>query len=99
MKRDDHEHLLELFYECPLKGEEYTFYCDVCDRVVPRDHWTYYCKGCDYGTHLDCVHRKECGNTSGDPAVDARTNQQRLEEAVEVARISAIGRQNALGNI
>ncbi|KAI3743756.1 hypothetical protein L1987_56822 [Smallanthus sonchifolius] len=100
VKRDDHEHVLKLFYECPLMGEEYTFFCDVCNRVVHRDHWTYYCKECDFGTHLDCVDREVCDETSGDdPVVDARSDQQRVEESNEYARISAIGRQNALDNI
>ncbi|KAK9051599.1 hypothetical protein SSX86_028226 [Deinandra increscens subsp. villosa] len=100
VKRDDHEHVLKLFYECPLKGEEYTFFCDVCNRVVHRDHWTYYCKECDFGTHLDCVNGPLCDETSGDDHVgDARNDEQRLKEAIEVARISAIGRQNALDNI
>ncbi|KAL8228034.1 hypothetical protein R6Q57_015618 [Mikania cordata] len=99
VKRDDHEHALKLCYECPLMGDEYTFLCDVCNRVVHRDHWTYYCKECDFGTHLDCVNRPVCDETSGDHVVDARTDQQMLEEAVEIARISAIARKNMLENI
>ncbi|XP_076956775.1 uncharacterized protein LOC143632069 [Bidens hawaiensis] len=99
VKRDDHEHVLKLFYECPLMGEEYTFFCDVCNRVVHRDHWTYYCKECDFGTHLDCVHCQVCDETSADHVDDTRTAQQRLEEAMEIARISAIARKNMLDNI
>ncbi|KAL4585795.1 hypothetical protein LXL04_010421 [Taraxacum kok-saghyz] len=84
VKRNDHEHALKLFFECPLMGEEYTFYCDVCNRVVPPGHWTYYCKECEYGTHLDCVGREECNDQkNGDHVVDARTNMQKLEKAVE----------------
>ncbi|GKD77619.1 zinc finger, PHD-type, C1-like protein [Tanacetum coccineum] len=43
VKRDDHQHVLKLYYEGPLNGEDYALYCDVCNRVVPRDHWAYYC--------------------------------------------------------
>ncbi|XP_023738829.1 uncharacterized protein LOC111886818 [Lactuca sativa] len=67
VKRSDHVHALKLFYECPLMGDEYTFYCDVCNLVVPLGHWTYYCQECDFGTHLDCVDREEGDETSGDP--------------------------------
>ncbi|KAI3719164.1 hypothetical protein L6452_20058 [Arctium lappa] len=99
VKREDHEHMLKLSYKCPLKGEEYTFYCDVCNRVVPKDHWTYYCNVCAYGTHLDCVDGEVCDETSEDPVVDVRNNLKRLEEAMEAARIDAITRANILNNI
>ncbi|KAK1424919.1 hypothetical protein QVD17_20260 [Tagetes erecta] len=99
VKREDHEHVLKLCYECPLMGEEYTFFCDVCSRVVHRDHWTYYCKECDFGTHLDCVESEVVDEASEDHVVDGRSDQQRLKEAMEVARISAIGRKNMLDNI
>ncbi|PWA93357.1 zinc finger, PHD-type, C1-like protein [Artemisia annua] len=96
VKRDDHQHLLKLYYKCPLKGEDYTFYCDVCNRVVLQDHWTYYCKDCDYGTHLDCVDREESDDLGGDPNADERTNELTLAETIEIARISALGRKYAL---
>ncbi|KAF5760976.1 putative chromatin regulator PHD family [Helianthus annuus] len=99
VKRDDHEHVLKLFYEAPLMGEEYTFFCDVCSRVVHKDHWTYYCKECDFGTHLECVNRQVCDESSGDQVDDSRTDQERLDEAYEIARINALGRKYSLENI
>ncbi|GKA61551.1 zinc finger, PHD-type, C1-like protein [Tanacetum coccineum] len=96
VKRDDHEHALKLYYECPLKEDEYTFYCDVCNEVVSQDHWTYYCQECDYGTHSDCVDREKSDDLSGDPNAEERTNELTLAEANEIYRISAIGRQYAL---
>ncbi|XP_071709055.1 uncharacterized protein [Rutidosis leptorrhynchoides] len=94
VKRDDHDHELKLFYECPLKGDEYTFYCDACNRVVHRDHWTYYCKECDYGTHLNCVDREICNEES-----DHEERVETLAEVMESHRIQAICRQNAIDNI
>ncbi|KAK9051598.1 hypothetical protein SSX86_028225 [Deinandra increscens subsp. villosa] len=96
VKRDDHEHVLKLLYECPTKGREYTFSCDVCNRVVHRDHWTYYCKECDFGTHLDCVNRPVCDETSGD---HVRTDLQRLNEAMKATLIDAISNHNILYTI
>ncbi|GJZ82688.1 zinc finger, PHD-type, C1-like protein [Tanacetum coccineum] len=65
----------------PLKGEAgHTFYCDICYRVVPGNHWAYSCQDCDYGTHLDFVDREGCDDSSGDPNADARTSEQRRKE-------------------
>ncbi|GKB34240.1 zinc finger, PHD-type, C1-like protein [Tanacetum coccineum] len=83
VKRDDHEHAFKLYYECPLKEDEYTFYCDFCNEVVSQDHWTYYCQECNYGTHSDCVDREVCDDLRGDPNDEMENDEQGLDEEIE----------------
>ncbi|XP_071736104.1 uncharacterized protein [Rutidosis leptorrhynchoides] len=96
MKRSDHEHLLKLFYSCPVKNEDYTFSCDVCHGEVQKDRWVYYCESCDYGTHLGCVDCDECEADSINDAeaqlnsvMDARAQLERLQLQMQMARQQA----------
>ncbi|KAK9051596.1 hypothetical protein SSX86_028223 [Deinandra increscens subsp. villosa] len=82
-KRDDHKHMLKLFYSCPVKDEEFTFSCDVCHGEVQKDRWVYFCESCDYGTHLGCVDCEECER---DSILDAQAHLQRLQIRMEMAR-------------
>lgn len=84
--RSDHEHILKLYYSCPVKGEEYTFSCDVCHVDVQKDRWTYYCESCDYGTHLGCVDCEEC---VADSILDTQMQLQRLQFQLEMSRQNA----------
>ncbi|KAK1424923.1 hypothetical protein QVD17_20264 [Tagetes erecta] len=86
VKRDDHKHMLKLFYSCPVKDEDYTFYCDVCHGEVQKDRWVYYCEQCDYGTHLGCVDCEECER---DSIIDTQAQLQRLQLQMEMARQQA----------
>ncbi|KVH87734.1 C1-like protein [Cynara cardunculus var. scolymus] len=82
VERNDHEHVLKLFYSCPKKGEE-EFSCDVCHGAVQKDRWAYYCESCDYCTHLGCV---DCDECEGDSVLDAQMQLQRLQLQMEMTR-------------
>nr|GEY12687.1 hypothetical protein [Tanacetum cinerariifolium] len=86
VKRSDHEHVLKLFYSCPVKNEDDTISCDVCHGGVQKDRWVYYCESCDYGTHLGCVDCEECEEYS---IIDAQAQLQRLQLQMEMARQQA----------
>ncbi|XP_076956730.1 uncharacterized protein LOC143632018 [Bidens hawaiensis] len=86
VKRPDHKHPLKLFYSCPVKDEDYTFYCDVCHDEAQKDRWVYYCEPCDYGTHLGCVDCEECER---DSILDTQAQLQRLQLQMEMARQNA----------
>ncbi|KAI3498563.1 hypothetical protein L1887_34339 [Cichorium endivia] len=86
VQRSDHEHMLKLYYSCPVKGEEYTFTCDVCHVAIQKDRWTYYCESCDYGTHLGCVDCEEC---VADSILDTQMQLQRLQFQMEMSRQNA----------
>ncbi|XP_076956774.1 uncharacterized protein LOC143632068 [Bidens hawaiensis] len=78
MKRPDHEHVLKLFYSCPVKGtEDFTVSCDVCDGAIQKDRWVYYCESCnDFDVHLGCVDREK---RERDSVMDTQLQLQRLQ--------------------
>ncbi|KAK1424921.1 hypothetical protein QVD17_20262 [Tagetes erecta] len=76
VNRPDHEHVLKLFYSCPVQGEEYSVSCDVCYGSVQKEEWGYYCESCDFGTHLGCV---DCEKGETDSVVDAQMQLQMLQ--------------------
>ncbi|MFS8026744.1 putative chromatin regulator PHD family [Helianthus anomalus] len=76
VKRADHEHALKLFYSCPVKGEEFTVSCDVCQGAIQKDRWAYYCESCDFETHLDCVKGEK---RERDSVMDTQVQLQRLQ--------------------
>ncbi|THG15523.1 hypothetical protein TEA_012044 [Camellia sinensis var. sinensis] len=85
VKREDHEHLLTLFYSSPYKKSEedsakdLIFYCDVCQISVDDSCWVYYCQDCDYGTDLHCV-------TAEKRPEEEETKEYSAEEAVAKAQ-------------
>ncbi|KAF5760982.1 putative chromatin regulator PHD family [Helianthus annuus] len=76
VKRADHEHALKLFYSCPVKGEEFTVSCDVCQGAIQKDRWAYYCESCDFETHLGCVKGEK---RQRDSVMDTQVQLQRLQ--------------------
>ncbi|KAI3498562.1 hypothetical protein L1887_34338 [Cichorium endivia] len=83
VKRSDHEHMLKLYYSCPVEGEEYTLSCNVCHMAVEKDRWAYYCETCDYCTHLGCVDYEE---RLVDSVLDTQVQLQRLQLQMEMTR-------------
>ncbi|KAK1424920.1 hypothetical protein QVD17_20261 [Tagetes erecta] len=84
VNRPDHEHVLKLFYSCPVQGEEYSVSCDVCYGSVQKDEWGYYCESCDFGTHLGCVHCEKCER---DSVVDAQMQLHNSQMQLHMLRL------------
>uniref|UniRef100_A0A5B6ZCU8 DC1 domain-containing protein n=1 Tax=Davidia involucrata TaxID=16924 RepID=A0A5B6ZCU8_DAVIN len=77
--REDHEYPLNLYYAFPHKNEASPIYCDVCDKIVGKNHWVYYNRNSDYICHLYCATDEESDEELQDSILAIQDQLQALK--------------------